>query len=618
MAFLNDRCHAVRPVLVAACLLLPRPSVAQRVIYVSAAAAGTNDGTSWSDAYVDLQDALDDARGRGECPCEVWIAAGVYRPDRGTGDREASFELADLVDLYGGFAGWESCRAERDSRANPTILSGDLLGDDDLDPPVASNCCVAYGGPGCDSATCQAAVVAHMSRPTCALGWQEGCSTLAEWLCCEECRPTRCDNSYNVLRIRQAGARTLIDGLTITGGEANPTDDQSYPTGGGLLSLDASPRIQNAAFVANAGKQGGAVYARGGEPAFRDSVFQHNECYGGDQCVVDALGNEPDFTSCDFLDNRGCGLSTDGDQRIEGCRFIGNSGTGLDAWIGAPFVLDTVFAGNHSGWGGGMSSGGYPTLVNCRFYGNHATLSGGGFYSGGFGAVLANCLFSGNQAFGPGYSGGACGAVSHRLGPLTVLSSTFVGNSAQVIGGLYSAGSVTVSNSVFWGNTDARGDVQAAQLDYDDYFSSLTINHSTVEGWDTTYGGVGNSGLDPLFADPDGPDDILGTEDDNLRLAPDSPAINAGQPSPPLYYRKDLDNHARILYGRIDQGAYEFGIGDYSGDRAVTPADFTAWSSCSTPPQGVTPTGTCTHLDFNADSDVDLEDFAGFARVFGP
>jgi hypothetical protein len=102
-------------------------AAAQRVLFVNHAAGGANDGTSWADAFVSLQDALAEARSGDE----IWVAAGVYRPDQGvgiiSGDRGASFELKNEVAVYGGFAGGEERREERDWEVNATVLSGDLL-----------------------------------------------------------------------------------------------------------------------------------------------------------------------------------------------------------------------------------------------------------------------------------------------------------------------------------------------------------------------------------------------------------------------------------------------------------------------------------------------------------
>lgn len=100
------------------------------VIYVDANATGANDGTSWTDAYVDLQDALTNIVGA----YEIWVAKGTYTPD--ATDTSSSFVLNGS--LFGGFDGTEVTKEDRDMSllhtTNATILSGDLAGDDDNSP----------------------------------------------------------------------------------------------------------------------------------------------------------------------------------------------------------------------------------------------------------------------------------------------------------------------------------------------------------------------------------------------------------------------------------------------------------------------------------------------------
>ncbi|MCH7702167.1 MAG: hypothetical protein IID37_10810 [Planctomycetes bacterium] len=99
------------------------------VIFVKADADGNNDGTSWENAFTDLQDALAASEGGDQ----IWVAAATYNPDGPGGDRTATFQLISGVGLYGGFAGGETELDERDPDLNVTILSGDLNGDDRLD-----------------------------------------------------------------------------------------------------------------------------------------------------------------------------------------------------------------------------------------------------------------------------------------------------------------------------------------------------------------------------------------------------------------------------------------------------------------------------------------------------
>ena len=95
------------------------------ILLVDLDATGANNGTSWPDAFTDLQDALAAAN----ADDEVWVAEGTYTP-ADNGDRTLSFNLKSAVDLYGGFDGTESTREERDWTTHITVLSGDLNGDD--------------------------------------------------------------------------------------------------------------------------------------------------------------------------------------------------------------------------------------------------------------------------------------------------------------------------------------------------------------------------------------------------------------------------------------------------------------------------------------------------------
>lgn len=85
-----------RTVLILACLLLAAPCQA-RTIYVDANATGVNNGTSWANAYNDLQDSFAD----GEVGDEILAAEGSYKPEQGiritpddfNGDDRANFAI---------------------------------------------------------------------------------------------------------------------------------------------------------------------------------------------------------------------------------------------------------------------------------------------------------------------------------------------------------------------------------------------------------------------------------------------------------------------------------------------------------------------------------------------
>jgi len=110
-------------------LLFSLPFVCQAErFYVDHSVEESGDGSTWANAFQQLQDALDQTvSGRGD---EVWIAAGTYYPDEGANvtdaDRDATFLLKDEVSLLGGFEAGATSLDDRDFEVNRTILSGEI------------------------------------------------------------------------------------------------------------------------------------------------------------------------------------------------------------------------------------------------------------------------------------------------------------------------------------------------------------------------------------------------------------------------------------------------------------------------------------------------------------
>jgi len=165
-------------------------------IYVDANTSTGGDGTTWATAYKYLQDALTDAGVSGN---DIWVAAGTYKPDdddahdpNGTGLRADTFQLINSVAIYGGFPSGGGMWEQRHPNRYETILSGDL---DDND-----------------------------------VGASDPCDLLTE--------PTRGENSYTVVTATATDATAILDGFTITGGNANEA-------GGGITIENSSPVIQS-------------------------------------------------------------------------------------------------------------------------------------------------------------------------------------------------------------------------------------------------------------------------------------------------------------------------------------------------------------------------------------
>jgi len=101
------------------------------IIYVDWDANGFNNGTSWNDAYKDLQDALTGARNCGASVMAIWVAAGTYNPTQNQADTDANFALIEGVGLFGHFPPEGSYRGEPEDRNfadvnNETFLDGQI------------------------------------------------------------------------------------------------------------------------------------------------------------------------------------------------------------------------------------------------------------------------------------------------------------------------------------------------------------------------------------------------------------------------------------------------------------------------------------------------------------
>ncbi|MFN7116928.1 MAG: hypothetical protein ACK4TA_09035 [Saprospiraceae bacterium] len=275
---------------------------------------GNGNGTSWADAMGDLQQALKVAQAGNE----IWVAAGKYTPTKDA-DRNISFQIPSDVKLYGGFAGNETDKNERNWTVNQTILSGEI-GTHSID-----------------------------------------------------------DNSYTIVYTKNVSAETIVDGFVISGGTANGTgvkgsinrcgagwynngaNGESNPTivncvfinnygrdGAALYNFgangNASPTIQNCRFAYNrADLDGGAIYNDGSKgicsPMIESCIFEQNEATYGAGIMNMAKNGEvkPIIVNCDFVKNisyiRGGSIYNNQDDNgssdpiVQNCRFAENVST---------------------------------------------------------------------------------------------------------------------------------------------------------------------------------------------------------------------------------------------------------------------------------------------------
>ncbi len=534
---------------------------AQDIRFVNEIAPPNGDGQSWSTAYQTVQDALAETASDPTIT-QVWIARGTYAPAVAN-SRDDTFLLVGGVALYGGFAGHEDDLDARDPIANPTVLSGDFAGDDDV-----------------------------------------GFINIDE-------------NARHVISALELDAPAVLDSLTIRGGNADfPGED--LIGGGGLFVADADVVVRRCHFEANSagrdkpdlGGFGGAAYLNVGSLTIADSTFHRNRATSGG-----AIGNfegRLEVADCDFEENaaahqvggvmwaasdteivyRRClfranhaqfagALFTVLADRVElvECEFRENTAAvqAGACWLQRSDKNDTVtatidrciFAANTADSRGALILEETDTLLtDCIFLGNRGIRPN----ESSAGAILSmfddfeavNCLFSGNSAdFG--------GAVQFfRNGIARMTNCTLSGNRAafpDAGGGILIERTVLdLTNSILFGNMAGTSRSEFAQV-----MGTVRANFNAIENWTGTRGGVGNHGLDPRFADPVGADGVAGTDDDDLRITAGSPAIDAADN---FALRKDvtvdLDGAPRFVDDPdtkdtgngdpplVDMGAFEF------------------------------------------------------------
>lgn len=278
-----------------------------KIIYVDSSANGANNGSSWINAFKHLQDALAQASGTDQ----IWVAKGLYKPDRGKnvvkGDRAAAFVLKKGVAVYGGFPSGGGDFKDINPQINKTILSGDLQADDTTD-----------------------IIPAKMLDD-----------------------PTRDDNSYHVISGSGTDFNTSLNGFIITSGNANGSFHSSYDKGGGLYCRTGSLGLSNCVFRANSGMLGGAMCILKDNPLLINCTFILNYADDSGGGIYNSRGS-PILYNCVFASN-----------------FAKEKGGGVYNEYNSPIKINCTFSRNNAYAGGGIYCHKSTSIItNCILWDN--------------------------------------------------------------------------------------------------------------------------------------------------------------------------------------------------------------------------------------------------------
>lgn len=401
---------------------------AENILYVNKNVAGGNQsGNSWSNAMTDLAHAIRYAdqnkiNWTSSNPLKIYVAKGVYKPSYRTenfctislSDRHNTFLMLDNVKLYGGFDpanGIDDLSDNRIFGASGSILSGDI------------------GVPNNNT-----------------------------------------DNSLHVVIFSGPSSNALLDGFTITGGNANASNDNGTANGnpinrtrgGGIYHYAASPNYKNCIITGNnATNWGGGIYAESTSDFKLDSsTVSANTSMTG--AGIFNNFSSPVIDACSFSNNNGhfggamYNTGSTCNPVISNSQFQANEVFSYGGAVynagGTGSFVNCIFSGNKTinGTGGGgamFNNGAAPVVTNCAFTTNEGDYGGAVYNYAASSPAISGCTFSSNTS---GMFGGAM--YSEQAATPTLTRCLFTQNSTQFGGAIFSYGSTSLTSCIFSGN----------------------------------------------------------------------------------------------------------------------------------------------------------------------
>lgn len=386
-----------------------------KIIRVDDSATGANNGTSWTDAYVYLQDALAEAASGDE----IRVAHGLYTPGLGggfvPGDSNASFQLKNGVEIKGGYVGLDIPEKSDERAFNifETVLSSDV------NSPKPPSFVVVNGSNVDETAILDGFTVNGFFRT--ASGGRVPVYIISGSPTIENCTfvftsPVNGGRGF----YNSNGSNPIITSCTFKGNSDINAPNIKFDVTI-MENEQSSPMLTNCTFENNSNT---IIKQSGGSLKLENCIFENNS-----NAIIAQTGGSLKLEYCTFLNNKikypligfvfsGCINNSGGDLTITDCIFTENtnespnqggrvlsSGGGcINNLNGKAIIKNCTFERNYSVNNGSCidspknsnDDSGSTSVINCVFRGNAADDSGGAI--SGSNMMIQNCRFSGNTS----------------------------------------------------------------------------------------------------------------------------------------------------------------------------------------------------------------------------